>query len=76
MRMNRQADGPMTETHERHALAGQVWQQIFGFFMHTRPRRDAVLARLALTPNDAVVALINSRMTHGSEKAPSPAVRA
>jgi len=43
----------MTEMHGRHALAAQIWQQLFGFFMHTRPRRDAVLARLGLTPNDA-----------------------
>jgi DNA-binding MarR family transcriptional regulator len=35
------------------ALAAEVWQRMFGFFMATRPQRDAVLERLQLTPNDA-----------------------
>src|SRR5215218_6029703 len=35
------------------ALAAEAWQRMFGFFMATRPQRDAVLERLQLTPNDA-----------------------
>ena len=35
------------------ALANEAWRRMFGFFMATRPQRDAVLERLELTPNDA-----------------------
>ncbi|MEV8630060.1 MarR family transcriptional regulator [Streptosporangium sp. NPDC051023] len=35
------------------AVAEQVWRSMFGFLMHTRPRRDAVLAHLGLTPTEA-----------------------
>jgi DNA-binding MarR family transcriptional regulator len=35
------------------ALAAEVWQRLFGFFISTRPQRDLVLQRLRLTPNDA-----------------------
>jgi DNA-binding MarR family transcriptional regulator len=34
------------------ALAAEVWQRLFQFFMYTRPQRDRVLAELDLTPND------------------------
>jgi DNA-binding MarR family transcriptional regulator len=34
-------------------LAAVVWRRIFDFFMATRPQRDRVLERLAMTPNDA-----------------------
>ncbi|RJS19270.1 MarR family transcriptional regulator [Corallococcus sp. H22C18031201] len=40
-------------TTGRAALASEVWRHVFDFFMHTRPRRDAVLRDLGLTPNDA-----------------------
>lgn len=43
----------MTDEREKLALAEQAWRRMFGFLMFTRPRRDAVLARLGLTPNDA-----------------------
>src|SRR3954470_11250839 len=36
----------------RKALADAVWQQVFQFFMHSRPQRDKALADEALTPND------------------------
>ena len=38
---------------ESDSLAAEAWQRMFGFFMATRPQRDAVLERLELTPNDA-----------------------
>jgi len=38
---------------DRDSLAAEAWQRMFGFLMVTRPQRDAVLERLALTPNDA-----------------------
>lgn len=34
-------------------LAQQVWERLFGFFVHTRPQRDLVLSELGLTPNDS-----------------------
>ena len=34
-------------------MATEIWRQIFAFFMATRPKRDLVLERLDLTPNDA-----------------------
>ena len=37
----------------KETLATEAWQRMFGFFMATRPQRDAVLERLELTPNDA-----------------------
>jgi DNA-binding MarR family transcriptional regulator len=37
----------------KETLAAEAWQRMFGFFMATRPQRDAVLERLELTPNDA-----------------------
>lgn len=43
----------MAEEREKLAVAEQAWRSMFGFLMHTRPHRDAVLARLRLTPNDA-----------------------
>ena len=36
----------------RRALADEVWQRLFQFFMHSRPQRDKALADAALTPND------------------------
>lgn len=41
------------EDPEKLVVAQQAWRRMFGFLMHTRPHRDAVLARLRLTPNDA-----------------------
>jgi DNA-binding MarR family transcriptional regulator len=38
---------------DREALAGEVWRKMFGFMIETRPQRDAVLARLGLTPTEA-----------------------
>lgn len=35
------------------ALAAEVWGSLFHVFVSTRWQRDAVLARLELTPNDA-----------------------
>ncbi|HEU4883946.1 MAG TPA: MarR family transcriptional regulator [Longimicrobium sp.] len=35
------------------ALAAEVWRSLFHVFVSTRWQRDAVLARLELTPNDA-----------------------
>lgn len=35
------------------ALAAEVWRSLFHVFVSTRWRRDAVLTRLGLTPNDA-----------------------
>ncbi len=37
----------------REALAGDVWRKMFDFMIETRPQRDAVLARLGLTPTEA-----------------------
>ncbi len=34
-------------------LAARAWRLLFGFLMHTRPQRDAVLEELGLTPNEA-----------------------
>lgn len=38
---------------EHHALAAQVWRQVFELFVRTRGQRDHVLRRLQLSPNDA-----------------------
>jgi DNA-binding MarR family transcriptional regulator len=38
---------------ERAELAGQAWHSMFGFFTHTVPMREAVLARLGLTPTES-----------------------
>lgn len=38
---------------EKMALAGEVWRRMFGFLVGTAPRREAVLARLGLTPNES-----------------------
>src|ERR1700704_270568 len=43
----------MNRPTDEAALAAEAWQRMFGFFMATRPQRDAVLERLELTPNDA-----------------------
>ena len=37
----------------RAALAREAWRLLFDLFMRSRPHRDAVLARLKLTPNDS-----------------------
>jgi DNA-binding MarR family transcriptional regulator len=37
----------------RAALAAEVWRQIFDFIVATSGQRNAVLARLGLTPNDS-----------------------
>jgi DNA-binding MarR family transcriptional regulator len=41
------------DVNDKETLAAEAWQRMFGFFMATRPQRDAVLERLELTPNDA-----------------------
>jgi DNA-binding MarR family transcriptional regulator len=43
----------MAPSTRKADLAAQVWQQLFDFFLATRPERDRVLERLDLTPNDA-----------------------
>lgn len=43
----------MTRDEERGALANDVWRRMFGFLIQTAPRREAVLARLGLTPNES-----------------------
>ena len=45
--MSRPGDG------EQAKLEGQAWRLFFDFFMRTGPRRDRLLNRLGLTPNDA-----------------------
>ena len=45
--------GVKTAVNSKRALAGEVWQRIFGFLITTRRHRDVVLERLGLTPNDA-----------------------
>jgi DNA-binding MarR family transcriptional regulator len=45
--------GVKTAVNNKRALAGEVWQRIFGFLISTRRHRDVVLERLGLTPNDA-----------------------
>jgi DNA-binding MarR family transcriptional regulator len=37
----------------KHELATTAWTRLFDFFIGTRWRRDQLLARLGLTPNDA-----------------------
>jgi DNA-binding MarR family transcriptional regulator len=37
----------------KRELAEHVWENLFGFVMHTRPQRDQILSRLGLTPNEA-----------------------
>jgi MarR family transcriptional regulator, organic hydroperoxide resistance regulator len=37
---------------EMRKLAEQVWRIMFGFLVHTRPRRDAAMSRLGLTANE------------------------
>jgi DNA-binding MarR family transcriptional regulator len=44
--------GGMADDCEKLAVAEQVWRSMFGFFVHTRPRRDAVLSQLGLTANE------------------------
>lgn len=43
----------MAGNETKQALANDVWRQMFGFLMHTAPRREAVLARMGLTPNES-----------------------
>ena len=43
----------MNRKEKKAAIAMEVWQRIFAFFMSTRPQRDLVLEHLELTPNDA-----------------------
>ncbi|HEX6533910.1 MAG TPA: MarR family transcriptional regulator [Gemmatimonadaceae bacterium] len=43
----------MARSSSKRALAGEAWRQLFQLFMSTRWRRDAVLERHGLTPNDA-----------------------
>lgn len=43
----------MTDEGTRQELAGDVWRRMFGFLIYTAPRREAVLARLGLTPNES-----------------------
>lgn len=41
-------------THvDKRTVAAEVWRRMFGFLMYTRPQRDAVLARLGLTPTES-----------------------
>lgn len=40
---------PTTKAHK----AAEAWRMLFGVFLSTRHERDAVLARLGLTPTDA-----------------------
>lgn len=43
----------MARTSSKRALAGEAWRELFDLFMSTRWRRDQVLERHGLTPNDA-----------------------
>ncbi|MEU1880492.1 MarR family winged helix-turn-helix transcriptional regulator [Streptosporangium sp. NPDC001559] len=43
----------MADDSDKTTVAEQVWRSMFGFIMHTRPRRDAVLTGLGLTPTEA-----------------------
>lgn len=43
----------MTKRTTKRALAEVAWNDLFEFFIGTRWRRDQVLERLGLTPNDA-----------------------
>jgi MarR family transcriptional regulator, organic hydroperoxide resistance regulator len=43
----------MATVDAKSVLADQVWNRLFGFFVHTRRQRDAALARLGLTPNES-----------------------
>jgi DNA-binding MarR family transcriptional regulator len=38
---------------DRSDLAAEAWRLMFGFFMHSRPQREAVLERLGLSPNES-----------------------
>jgi DNA-binding MarR family transcriptional regulator len=42
----------MNDESDKDAVAEQVWRSMFGFLMHTRPQRDAVVSRLGLTPTE------------------------
>jgi DNA-binding MarR family transcriptional regulator len=46
-------DHAMSRSGGDRALAAEVWRSLFDVFVSTRWQRDAVLARLGLTPNDA-----------------------
>jgi DNA-binding MarR family transcriptional regulator len=43
----------MTDDQRKATVAEQAWRSMFGFLMYTRPQRDAVLARLGLTPTES-----------------------
>jgi DNA-binding MarR family transcriptional regulator len=38
---------------DRNQLAAEAWRLMFGFLMHSRPQRAAVLDRLGLSPNES-----------------------
>lgn len=44
---------PMDAPAGKDAAAAEAWRRLFDVFVRTRWRRDEVLARLELTPNDA-----------------------
>lgn len=43
----------VSDEAKRSALASELWRRMFGFLMYTAPRREAVLERLGLTPNES-----------------------
>ncbi|MFL5578523.1 MAG: MarR family winged helix-turn-helix transcriptional regulator [Gemmatimonadaceae bacterium] len=43
----------MAESSSKRAVAAEAWRRLFDVFVSTRWKRDAVLERLGLTPNDA-----------------------
>jgi DNA-binding MarR family transcriptional regulator len=46
-------DDATSRSASDRVLAAEVWRSLFHVFVSTRWQRDAVLARLELTPNDA-----------------------
>jgi DNA-binding MarR family transcriptional regulator len=42
-----------TAAPDNLALASQIWQRMFGFFISTRYQRDQVMEQIGFTPNDA-----------------------